>query len=175
MPPKSLALLRQQESAGAMEVPRPPGLCCITPIPPFALGSLAFHSSSLQELFLFLLFIRFLNGSFSGAQATAELCSEALGSNYLDPCSQSKKESLAAIQFVLEGCWHKLRIASSCCEPPAAIKTQGRWTSLPLLSCRFRTSFHAALHHCSALCFCLHRSFSPEVHLHQPWKDEKCL
>lgn len=74
---------------------------------------------------MFLLFIRSLNSSFSGVQATAELCSEALGSNYSDPCSQSKTGSPAAMSFVLAGCWHKLRIASRCSKAPTVIRPKG--------------------------------------------------
>jgi len=81
-----------QTAADRRRLPGQPRLPCIPLVSPSALSGLAFHSSSLLGLFLFLLFIRSLNRSFSGVQATAEPCSEALGSNYSVPCSQSKRD-----------------------------------------------------------------------------------
>lgn len=46
-------------------------------------------------------------------------------------------------------------------------QTQGRGTFLPPQLCPFQISLHAAPCQCRALCFCLHRSFPAEVHLHQ--------
>lgn len=84
MAPKSLAPHRQQETKGPMEAP----------ISTSALSGLASHSSSLQGLFL----LRYLNGSFSGVQTTAEPSPEALGSTLrTDPCSQNKIKFLGAM------------------------------------------------------------------------------
>lgn len=147
---KSLPLCRQQESTGQLRLPSTP------PISFSALGGLASYSSALQGLFMFLLSIIALSSSFSGAQATAQPYSEALGSNYSNPCFHSKKKSLAATEFLLAGCWHKLRIASSCSEPPTVIRPKAGGLFFLLCHAPFKHLFTLLS---VTLPFCLHRSF----------------